>query len=147
MWSLVKKYTETLAYHNSSNKAIEPEQQVIVLTGATGALGAHILAQLASLPSVTKVYALVRATDDINAAERVASSIKQRRITTVDDTEAQKIIALASNIDRPDLGLTPKRYAEIRDTVTGVIAVSFVRNLQAEAQLKIVLIECLVCQF
>lgn len=126
MWSLVKKYTETLGYHNSSKSAVIPEQQTIVLTGATGALGAHILAQLASLPSVARIYALVRAKDDCSAAERIASSINQRHIENMGDAEAKKIVALASNIDSPDLGLTRERYAEIRDTATAVIAVSHV---------------------
>lgn len=124
MQRLVEKYTTTLEEHSSEATAVTPSQQVVVLTGATGALGAHILAQLVALPSVDRVYALVRAKDDKSAAERVASSIKQRKITSIDSVQAEKIVSLASNIDKPDLGLTHERYSEIRDSATAVIAVS-----------------------
>lgn len=124
MWSLVKKYTETLEYHTPGSNASRPNGHTVVLTGATGALGAHIIAQLVSSPSVARVYALVRAQDDANAAERVANSLRQRRVRKLEPEEAGKIVALASNIDKADLGLSTDRYAEIRDNATAVIAVS-----------------------
>lgn len=123
MWSLVKKYSETLEYHKPVKDANRPGQHTVVLTGATGALGAHIVAQLVSSPSVARVYALVRAKDDTNAAERVASSLKQRRVRTLKAEETAKIVSLASNIDKADLGLSPDRYTEIRNNATAVIAV------------------------
>lgn len=124
MWALVKKYTETLEHHAPVDEATMPVKQTVALTGATGALGAHILAKLVSLPEVEKVYALVRAKDDMAARGRLADSLKQRHIDNLNEAQANKIIPLASNIDKSNLGLSAERYEEIRTSVTAVIAVS-----------------------
>jgi hypothetical protein len=125
MWNLVKKYTETLEQHTASENAKPPTHQTIVLTGATGALGSHILAQLAVQPSVAKIYALVRAKDDAIAVNRVKESLSQRRIKIDSNVFDEKVVPLSSNIDEDRLGLRHEIYAEICADVTAVIAVSW----------------------
>lgn len=148
MWSLVKKYTDSLEQHSPQPDAQQPAKQTVVLTGATGALGAHILAKLVFDPNVARVYALVRARDDVNARARVAESLKQRRVTTIAADLVEKIVPLASDIDKADLGLTKEQYEEIRTSATAVIAVSdspvTLRHCLLKASFHS---ECLVCQF
>ncbi|KAK6834999.1 hypothetical protein PG987_009693 [Apiospora arundinis] len=50
----------------------QPEKETVILTGATGALGAHILHQLLQDPQVSKIYCLVRSSSPIwNAKEAI----------------------------------------------------------------------------
>lgn len=124
MWNLVRKYTESLQHHQPGSTATSSSKHVVVLTGATGALGSHILAKLVISPDVYKVYALVRAADDTNAAARIHSSLRQRKVSGLTDDHMEKIHALSSDLDKADLGLSPHKFAEIQASVTAVIAVS-----------------------
>lgn len=65
--------------------------QVILLTGATGALGAHFLDQLLYNRKTSKVICLVRANSEFEAFERVAASMKDRKRTPIsrDDPRIQ----------------------------------------------------------
>ncbi|RYP76686.1 hypothetical protein DL771_001608 [Monosporascus sp. 5C6A] len=53
-------------------------EEITLLTGATGGLGAHLLAQLVSRPSVSSAWAMVHAPSDTAASERVFSSLESR---------------------------------------------------------------------
>ena len=123
MWNLVHKYSDTLDHHTPSKPAQKPNNQVVVLTGATGALGSHMLNQLLAQSKVSRVYALVRAKDDDNAAERIKASHEQRYLPPLTNSQAERVVALASDLDKADLGLSADRYAEIQSSVTSVIAV------------------------
>ena len=87
---------------------------VQVLTGATGSLGAHLLAQLASLHSVTRVYCLVRATSDEHAHARMTQSLKTRGLLSQE--VLNKAICLASDLSKPQLGLTKQTLDEVSVT-------------------------------
>ncbi|KAJ6183713.1 hypothetical protein N7519_005014 [Penicillium mononematosum] len=95
----------------------------IVLTGATGSLGAHIAAQLAQSDRVKKVYCLVRANTTIAARRRIAQSLRTRALLfTLSPAAERKIIALPSNLSNStDLGLGAEVYAQIKKSVTAVI--------------------------
>ncbi|GAD98608.1 NRPS-like enzyme [Paecilomyces variotii No. 5] len=93
----------------------------VVLTGATGSLGAHLLATLIRSPSVSKVYCLVRAQTHQNAAARVIASLRERRVYhTLSLKQRRKIIALASDLSQPMLGLDTQRHSEIATQVSKV---------------------------
>ncbi|KAL8281447.1 hypothetical protein RQP46_006131 [Phenoliferia psychrophenolica] len=86
---------------------------VVVLTGATGSLGSQLLAELLSRDTVTKVYALVRAHDDVEAAGRISKVARG----SVDP----RVVALASDFSQDRLGLSRQRYEEIAQGVTLVL--------------------------
>ena len=75
MRSLVDHYT----LFPLTNELKSPRQAVVVLTGATGALGAHILAGLLDSPQVSIVHCLVRAASRKAAEERVFKALRARR--------------------------------------------------------------------
>ncbi|KAK3643505.1 hypothetical protein LTR22_015607 [Elasticomyces elasticus] len=89
----------------------------IVVTGATGSLGAHIVAQLVGLERVAKIVCLVRAISAGEAAERVKASLRERKIIV----DWSKIEALASDLTGPTLGLSRPVYDCIANEVTSVI--------------------------
>ena len=75
MRSLVDHYT----LFPLTNELKSLRQAVVILTGATGALGAHILAGLLDSPRVSIVHCLVRAASRNAAEERVFKALRARR--------------------------------------------------------------------
>ncbi|RYP46398.1 hypothetical protein DL768_007365 [Monosporascus sp. mg162] len=113
--------------------APRPEKEVALLTGATGGLGAHLLAQLVSRPSVSSVWAMVRAPSDTAALERVSSSLKSRGLH-LSPEERGKVVALACDLSRPDFGLSPSRLEELRQKLTLVIHSAWAVNFNIPVQ-------------
>ncbi|KAI1389370.1 acetyl-CoA synthetase-like protein [Hypoxylon trugodes] len=98
-----------------------PEKGVVILTGATGALGAHLLNQLLDDPKVGHVYCLVRGD---NALARIDESMVTRGLNTVsvDEARFRKVTALtANNLGAPNLGLSLERYAALQESATLII--------------------------
>ncbi|KAJ3777681.1 L-aminoadipate-semialdehyde dehydrogenase [Lentinula raphanica] len=120
MLAMVDKWASKLGTHRPGVSAIpKPEYaHIVVLTGATGSLGAHILHQLTQHPSVRKVICLSRANSHGNSLERVQESLKLRKLPIPDSS---KFDSYAANPNVPQLGLTDEEYASIRAEVTDVI--------------------------
>ncbi|EWZ38771.1 hypothetical protein FOCG_05160 [Fusarium oxysporum f. sp. radicis-lycopersici 26381] len=88
--------------------------QNIVLTGATGSLGAHLLAKLALSSSVQTVYCLVRASSNANAQERVEKSLEERNLRSNFPEELpRKITCLAADLSDQYLGLGKDTFRSI----------------------------------
>lgn len=94
-----------------------------ILTGATGALGAHVLGLLRTMTSVSKIFCLVRASDSVAAAQRVHQSLVQRGKQGL-STPDQKVECIVSKFGEPDLGLSPDLYRSMASTATIIIHVS-----------------------
>ena len=81
--------------------------ETVVLTGATGALGAHILSLLRSSPLVSKIHCLVRAASLEAAHERVSKSLRSRRKGLLDEDSTSKVYCHPCKLSDPGLGLVP----------------------------------------
>ncbi|KAI8629909.1 hypothetical protein F5Y19DRAFT_63030 [Xylariaceae sp. FL1651] len=115
MCSLVEKY---------SNFTYPPRQtgRSVVVTGATGSLGAHIVASLVQDPEIECVYCFVRAQDVDAAWRRTVESMLQRRVfLDLALAQQRKIVALPADLSKPDLGLPKQTYAEIASGLRAVI--------------------------
>ncbi|KAK7976958.1 hypothetical protein PG988_004448 [Apiospora saccharicola] len=106
----------------------------VVLTGATGALGSHILYYLLQDLSIRRIYCLLRASSPAAAHERVAHSLSNRGLTTLDAWDEvhgieDRVICLPSELDRPDFGLAP-RFLEriVRDKPAVIIHAAWAVN-------------------
>jgi hypothetical protein len=126
MHNLIEKYSDFKPAH----------KRTVVLTGTTGSLGAHVLAQLVARDDVESVHCLVRAGDSKNAARRVTQSLLQRKIYhTLSLKSRSKIHALPSDLSGARLGLPVATYDAISQKVTNVIhcawAVNFNWGLQS----------------
>ncbi|KAI1136211.1 acetyl-CoA synthetase-like protein [Hypoxylon sp. FL0543] len=98
-----------------------PKKDVAILTGASGALGAHLLDQLLDDPRVERVYCLVRGDDPLR---RINESLKTRKLRglAADKPRASKLTALATNnFGAPNLGLSPDDYAALQESATLII--------------------------
>ena len=95
---------------------------VKVVTGATGSLGAHTIAQLVVLPHVKLVHCLVRAKSMASARRRVVDSLRERQIYHQLPLSARrKIVALPSDFSKADLGLGWETYDNIARNLTSLI--------------------------
>ncbi|KAK1984707.1 male sterility protein [Colletotrichum cereale] len=94
----------------------------IAVTGATGSLGAHVVAKLAADPTVQTIYCLTRASSDADAARRVKSSLIQRRLYhALPASSRRKLVALAADLADPGLGLAEETYGRIKRDLRLVI--------------------------
>jgi thioester reductase-like protein len=94
----------------------------VVLTGATGSLGAHVLAQLIARPDLETVYCLVRAADARDTTHRVQKSLMQRKLYhSLSLSARRKIIALPSDLLDPYLGLDGKTHRRAIQNLASVI--------------------------
>jgi thioester reductase-like protein len=115
---------------NGSNTTTSGE--VVVLTGATGALGAHILDMLSKDPNVTSIYCLVRGADHHVATERVSKALEQRGLESLSSQNEgnQKILVLPAQLGDPTLGLAEDVYEDLAAHSTVVIHVAWTVNFR-----------------
>ncbi|EME44394.1 hypothetical protein DOTSEDRAFT_88564 [Dothistroma septosporum NZE10] len=133
MATLVEEYSD-FDRHQPIDR--ETDGDYIVVTGATGSFGAHVVARLASQANVRKIYCLVRASSTSNALARVESSLRSRRVYDNLAIEAlQKLVAVPSNFSSGDLGLNRGLYDEIAHNITHLLhlawSVNFNKNLES----------------
>jgi thioester reductase-like protein len=117
------------------------EGDVVILTGATGALGAHILDQLRGSPRISKIHCLVRAANSTTARARVSRSLKARNKAPLEKNfAAQRITCHPCNLADSRLGLDPPNddvhfYTSLASQATVVIhaawAVNFTMRLSS----------------
>ncbi|KAA8896205.1 hypothetical protein FN846DRAFT_893478 [Sphaerosporella brunnea] len=119
MEELVNKYS-TFTRHVSGDVQVDGEY--VVLTGATGSLGAFILATLLQRPTVQKVYCFVRARSANAGQARVISALeKAHRLQQLTDAQKAKIVALPTDLSQATFGLKQEMYDQILREVTVVI--------------------------
>ncbi|MFF4495324.1 amino acid adenylation domain-containing protein [Streptomyces sp. NPDC001546] len=93
------------------------EPRHLLLTGATGFLGAHLLYELL-LRTRARVHCLVRAADAVSGHDRVAAALRAHGLWR--PGLAERIEAVPADLAAPHLGLSPERYdvlARLADAV------------------------------
>jgi thioester reductase-like protein len=80
-----------------------------------------MLSQVVRLPSVKKVYCLVRASSEEKAQERVLSTLESKGLPQLSAAEIAKIVYLPSDLSKASLGLNDEVLAELRTSLTVVI--------------------------
>lgn len=144
MLDLVEKYRH--AIHSPSGSFDHQHERVVVLTGATGFLGAHMLDLLLQDPAVSKIFCLVRAHSPEDAAQRVTYSLTSRELPVPSSTSAAdgiddpRLVCLPYMLGSPRLGLVEADWEHIARHATVLIhtawPVNFSLKLRSfEAQL------------
>jgi len=132
-----------VATNGSTNESIGTTKQsttqqqsngdVILITGATGALGAHILHTYRSSPNVTHIYCLARGASSHAAHERVDRSLTNRGLPGLslsNNTTSPTITVLQCNLAEPNLGLSNADYATIAHSVTHIVHLAWSVNFR-----------------
>ena len=92
--------------------------RTVVLTGATGFVGPHLLAELLTATDA-EIVCPVRATTPAEAADRIRQALAAQEIPLPGGTE--RITAVPADLARPDLGLGANMLAELAETCDAVI--------------------------
>lgn len=100
--------------HSSHNKC------TVAITGATGSLGAHLVAHLAALPEVGQVVCINRRSTTGAPEERQLNALDTRGIL-LDATSSSKLRCYQTDTAKPFLGLPQTTYEELTKTVTHLI--------------------------
>ncbi|GKT51519.1 non-canonical non-ribosomal peptide synthetase FUB8 [Colletotrichum spaethianum] len=115
MSALIEKYGDF-------SPAESAPRSSIAVTGATGSLGAHIVTKLAANPTIKTIYCFTRASSDGDAARRVKSSLIQRRLYhALPASSRRKLVALATDLADPKLGLSDETYSQVKQNLRLVI--------------------------
>lgn len=108
------------------------KNEVVVLTGATGALGAHILDLLQKTATTMKVYCLVRGADEHAAKERVGKALEQRGLTNLltSDKIDERVEVIPAQLGDARLGLSDELYNKLAREATCIIHVAWTVNFR-----------------
>ncbi|GES62865.1 NRPS-like enzyme [Aspergillus terreus] len=121
MARMIEKYSCNFRTHEVVARGDDGEH--IIVTGSTGSLGAHIVAQLVHLHHVRAIYCLVRADSPLSAIQRLRQSLRARGLAhSISPAEERKIVALPADLSNPvRLGLDETVYENIVKSLTAVI--------------------------
>ncbi|KAL0073850.1 hypothetical protein F4703DRAFT_1781406 [Phycomyces blakesleeanus] len=100
----------------TKNSYVKGQDQVVLLTGATGSLGSFMLRDLLKSPQVSKVYCLVRG-KEAGALNRIYHAFESRSLD-VSLLSSPKLVALPMNLTDEKLGFAHDFYSKLKSEVT-----------------------------
>ena len=92
----------------------------VIVTGATGSLGSHLVAHFAGLPNVKTVICLNRRVIGSEPGARQRQSMESRGIK-FDTNTRSKLRVFETDTAKPMLGLPRDKYEDLQNTVTHVL--------------------------
>ncbi|KAF2216693.1 hypothetical protein CERZMDRAFT_32350 [Cercospora zeae-maydis SCOH1-5] len=149
MYSLVEQYSQLdpdisdrpLRSVPTPPRTPSPEQtkpdKIVLLTGATGSLGSHLLCQLSTCSQVSRIHLLVRGATQQAAEERVRKSLLSRKLPVPANFD-RKVIIHASTLSNSCLGLASEVYMKLAEEIDIIFhlawAVDFILPLRGFRQ-------------
>ena len=94
------------------------DQRVVLITGANGSLGSHLLLELIKKPQVRRIYCLLRGEDPTDRLRHTMQARKQDSSVLLDTT---RIIVLPMDFTKDNLGLAATMYEQLQSEVTDII--------------------------
>ncbi|SDK90881.1 thioester reductase domain-containing protein [Actinopolyspora mzabensis] len=94
----------------------------VLLSGATGFLGAHLLDALLDDQRVERVVAVVRAGDDQEARLRVHRSLHQWGLSHLEGAFAERVSVHAGDLGKYRLGMGEEKFRRVAHETTEVLA-------------------------
>ncbi|KAF2156883.1 acetyl-CoA synthetase-like protein [Myriangium duriaei CBS 260.36] len=137
MLDLVEKYSKFdtgsndkltnghMKHHNNVEEVSDKE--TVVLTGVTGALGAHLLDLYSQNDRVRRIYCLVRGSDDHACSQRVIKALEQRSLGPLDKS---KVVILRSSLGDRHLGLSSADYNRLAIEASAILHVAWAVNFR-----------------
>ncbi|KAJ5639473.1 uncharacterized protein N7484_007335 [Penicillium longicatenatum] len=98
----------------------QPSTEVVIVTGGTGNLGVFVIAELLKRPTVSEVWAFVRAPGQAAAGARLWKALDDRKISLT-DSEAAKLHAVPSDLSQANLGLNSFVIEHLLSSTTSII--------------------------
>ncbi|KAI0466492.1 hypothetical protein F4859DRAFT_526594 [Xylaria cf. heliscus] len=105
--------------------------ETVLLTGATGSLGVHVLAQMVNRIDVDRIYCFVRGS---NPMDRILKSLRERRLE-LGSSGKQKIIPVITDLEKPFFGIQdPELMERIKAQVTLIVHIAWPVNFNIHLQ-------------
>lgn len=101
---------------STSDAALATPPQRILLTGATGFLGAFLLAELLQQTTAT-IYCLIRADSEHQAQQKLQQRFADFRI---EQPIQSRIVPILADLSRPLLGLTPELFQTLATQIDAI---------------------------
>jgi acyl transferase domain-containing protein/SAM-dependent methyltransferase/acyl carrier protein len=92
----------------------------VLVTGATGSLGSHLVSHLASLPAVHTVICLNRRSKSDDPTTRQIQALESKGIIP-DAFTLSKLKVIETDTAQPLLGLAPDSYEDLLNSVTHIV--------------------------
>lgn len=103
----------------SKTPVVAQQSSVVLVTGATGSLGSHLVAHLASQPGIQTVICLNRCNG--NDPEMRQSQALESRSISLSANDYAKLKVFESDTSKPLLGLPDDLYQQLAHTVTHIV--------------------------
>lgn len=106
----LSRYTRSFPRHVASVPA--PNDEVVLLTGTTGALGTAVLAHLIATESIAKVYAYNRPSSSKSILDRQKEALESRGYDA-ELASSSKLVLVEGKLDASGLGVSPELEDEV----------------------------------
>ena len=97
---------------------LAPPPAGILLTGATGFLGAHVCAELLARYPSARIFCLIRADGAERAGKRLARNFK--RLKLLDGPPVDRLVPVPGDLSKPRLGLSEADYDELAERAEAI---------------------------
>nr|WP_295863388.1 non-ribosomal peptide synthetase [uncultured Chitinophaga sp.] len=104
-----------IQYRQPFDASVLQRQSAVLLTGATGFVGIHLLQELLDNATAT-VYCLVRARDEHHALDKIHQAFAAYHIPVQEDTR-HRIVPVVGDFGQPFLGIAGQAYQELAGKV------------------------------
>ncbi|KAI1416212.1 putative polyketide synthase [Hypoxylon sp. FL1857] len=99
----------------------KPQGKCVLITGATGGLGSHLVAKALARTGVTRVVCLNRRNNKQDARERQKQSLLQKGTGVSPDDVMDRIDVIETDLSKPNLGLSEEAYDSLCGSVTHIV--------------------------
>jgi acyl-CoA synthetase (AMP-forming)/AMP-acid ligase II/acyl carrier protein len=134
MEELVDEYSQFIQQEdapqtNGYSGANAESRETIILTGATGALGTHVLALCVDNPRVLKVICLIRGEDEHAARARLNKALGGRKLSPLSNSNVE-VEVLPLKLGDPKLGLSDEVHARLAGEATVILHLAWEVNFR-----------------
>ena len=112
---------DVLKKSRKANRIKKNINQNVLLTGATGFLGIHILEQFLHNNKSSKVYCLIRKEPGISIKTKLIQKLNYYFGNKYDNLVGVRIIPITGDITRENFGMTNKKISEISNSIDIII--------------------------
>ena len=107
--------------HNQPIASMQDVPRTFFVTGATGFLGAHILADLLNRTTILKVVAHVRASSTTDATQRIKETCEAYDVWNTSWLDSHKLEVVTGDLNEPRLGIDQETWDRLAESVDCVI--------------------------
>ncbi|KAJ5641292.1 hypothetical protein N7490_005292 [Penicillium lividum] len=120
----VERFTSGFAMQPSASSQVNAKggrAQCVLVTGATGSLGAHLVMELLGRSDIETVICLNRLSRGNNPEQRQQKSMEEKGLRLDSSDQFSKLRIIETDTSKPQLGLTAERYKDLTGMVTAIV--------------------------